>query len=157
MANVRNLVVVLFALTASATEALATERDAEKIRLVARAYLHVADIGSVFQQSRCGRFFSKSTDSITQVMDELSHNMTPEDFRDLQAFVSSAQFAKTHQENQKFLDGWFQSFTSPEYDEQTACETIGSGVVRMYDYAREKWEFERRTYAGLKPESAARQ
>lgn len=157
MANVRNLLVVLFALTASSAETLAGDRDAEKIRLVARAYLHVTDITSTFQQSNCGRFFSKSTDSITQVMDELSHNMKPEDARELQAFLNSEQFSKSHQENQKFIDGWYRSFAGSEYDEQTACEMIGSGVAKMYDYAKEKWEFERRTYAGVTSQSATAQ
>ncbi|MFL6649877.1 MAG: hypothetical protein ACJ8J7_01175 [Sulfurifustaceae bacterium] len=157
MANVRNFVVVLFALTASASEAFATERDAEKLRLVARAYLHVTDVTSVFQQSRCGRFFSQSTESLAQVMDELSQNMKPDDFRELQAFLKSEQFAKTHQENQKFLDSWYGSFAGPEYDEQTTCEMIASGVAKMHDYAKEKWDYERRTYAGIKPESASAQ
>lgn len=157
MANVRNLVVVLFALIASTTEAFAADRDAEKIRLVARAYLHVTDINSTFQQSHCGRFFSTSAESLAQVMDELSHNMKPEDFRELQTFVNSEQFAKAHQENQKFLEGWYRSFAGPEYDEQTTCEMIASGVTKMHDYAKEKWEYERRTYAGIKPESAAAQ
>jgi hypothetical protein len=120
--------------------------DAAKLRQVAGGYLDAVHVATELQQSRCGIYFKKETDSFAQVTGDLASYLNPADLAELQSFLQSGAFRRAQVQTREFLEDWIQTLDRTNHGEQASCETIGAGVAKIYDSARTTWELAKLTY-----------
>jgi hypothetical protein len=136
------------ALTFVARVALADEDD--RLRQVAGAYLYATDVVDQFKHSRCGRVVTIKTEGFERTIDDIGRYVPENDLAELKAFLKSDDLRNARRDNQKLFEEWYQSFASTDLDEKAKCETIGTSVTNVYEYAKKKWDHAKRTYAKKK-------
>lgn len=152
MHTVRSIIVpsVLGTVLTLGAAVLSAEDDGDRLRQIAGAYLYATDVVDQFEHSRCGKLVTIKTDSFEYAIDDIGRYVATNDLTELKSFLKSDELRTARRDNQKLFEEWYQSFASSNLDEKTKCETIGSNVTNVYEYAKKKWDHAKRTYAKKK-------